>query len=172
VRISLPQDGIAPVIFFLVLTVGVGAVLFGTNHPAQLWQSTELGRTRVPATLEARAIRTEKVHRGRRGGVWARVRATAVYESQGISHTLTRVGVYDDAIPNDLWQKWDARQARGDLQVEVSISRSNPADAYIAPPGLERTQMPAMIALLIVTGISMAVVAGLVSSVVHLVRAR
>lgn len=171
-RFSLPQDGIAPVIFFLVLTVGVGAFMFGTNYPAQLWQSTELGRTRVPAMLEARAIRTERVRPGRRGGVWARVQATAVYESQGISHKLSRVGVYGDAIPNDLWQKWDARQAAGDLQVEVSISRSNPADAYIAPPGLERTQMHAMIALLIVTGISIAVVAGFLSSVVHLARGR
>jgi hypothetical protein len=171
-RVSFPQDGIAPVIFFLVLTVGIGAFVAGTSYPARLWQSTELGRTRVPAMLQARAIRTEKFQPGGRGEVLARVQAIAVYELQGASRTVTRVGAHDDAIPNVLWQKWDAQQAAGDLKVEVSISRDNPAEAYIAPPGLERGQMPAMIALLIITGISVAVVAGLVSSVVHLVRGR
>lgn len=142
-RVSLPQDGIVPVIFFLVLSVGIGAFMIATNSPARLWQSTELGRTRVPALLEARAIRIETVQRGR-GHAFARVQASAVYESQGVSHKVTRVGVDSELIANGFWQKWDARQAAGDMQVEVSISRRDASDAYIAPPGLERMQFPAL----------------------------
>lgn len=170
-RASLPQNGITPVIFFLVASVGIGAFMIATNSPAQLWQSTELGRTRVPAMLEARAIRIETVRRGR-GHSFARVQASAVYESQGVSHKVTRVGVDGELIANGLWQKWDARQAAGDMRVEVSISRSDASDVYIAPPGLERNQLPALVGLLVITGISFAVLAGLVSSVVNLVRQR
>lgn len=170
-RASLPQNEIVPVIFFLVASVGVGAFIIATNSPARLWQSTELGRTRVPAMLEARAIRIETVRRGR-GHSFARVQASAVYESQGVSQKITRIGVDGDAISNELWQRWDARQAAGDMRVEVSISRSDASDAYIAPPGLERIQLPALMGLLVITGISFAVLGGLVSSVVNLVRHR
>jgi hypothetical protein len=173
-RIELPEKGLVPLIFFMIVTCIIGAAAWSTNMVPRLWDITEMNRVRVPATMQARAVMTERVSvsSGRRSRPLARVQASATFDHAGQSHMTSRVGSGDNLIPMGVWKRWDAQQAGGDLRVEVSLRKNDAATAYIAPAGIEDGQISAWVGLAAITVVGGVSVLGVLSNALYLLTSR
>lgn len=171
-RTELPEKGLVPLVFFLIIACIVGVAIWTTNIVPRLWDTTEMNRVRLPATMQTRAVMTERVSGGRRSRTRARVQASATFDHAGQSHTTSRVGSGDNLISMEVWKRWDAQQAAGDLRVEVSLRKNEPATAYIAPAGVEGGQIGAWLGLAVITVLGGVSVLGVLSNALHLVTSR